>query len=79
MNNTTHQTATALEAAFRAEGFTPGAPPHVSADCLAIDRRVCRQSRCPACRKRGLAFRPYHCGQRYRGLAVCSCGAGEEI
>jgi hypothetical protein len=86
MNSLTHarpavQTAADLEAAFRSEGFTPGAPPLLSARALAIDLACARRARCPACRRRLLQFRPFHRGDAYRVLLAClalGCGAGEE-
>jgi hypothetical protein len=38
-----------------------------------------RHLRCPACRKRGLAYHRFTDGRRYVVLAVCRCGAAEEV
>jgi hypothetical protein len=68
-----------MAAELLAEGLQPGTPAHLSAQSQSIDRQLCRALRCPACRKRGLAYRPFTDGQRYVILAVCRCGAAEEV
>lgn len=60
-------------------GFAPGAPVHVRRETQAIDRDLCRRLRCGTCHRRGLTYHPYHKGRIYRVLAVCACGASEEI
>jgi hypothetical protein len=72
--------ALATAAEWFAEGLQPGVPPHLTAPSQAIDRRVCRALPCPACKRRGLTYRPFHGGGRYVVLAVCpGCGAAEEV
>jgi hypothetical protein len=72
--------ATAAEQGLLALGYERGAPPHVRAATQAIDRQVCRQSRCGSCGRRGLSYRPFHRGREYRVLAVCpACQAAKEV
>ena len=81
-HTTTAPRAGELAQQFTADGFVPGAPPHVGLEVQAIDRRVCRQLRCPACRRRWMAYHPWHRGEQYRVLAVCQqpgCGGAEEV
>jgi hypothetical protein len=76
----TATTAEALDREWRSLGFVAGAPPRVSPDGRAIDKRVCRHLKCAACRRRGLDYRPFRRGDDYRVLAAClHCGAGEEV
>jgi hypothetical protein len=72
-------TARDLAAALLAGGLRPGTPPHLTARAESIDRQLCRALRCPACRRRGLSYRPFTDGRRYVVLAVCRCGAAEEV
>jgi hypothetical protein len=74
-------TATELARQFAAAGFTPGAPPRLSAEAQAVDRQIARQARCPRCRRRGMIFQPYHDGvHHYRVLLTCPvCSTGEEF
>ncbi len=79
---TTPSVPSAAELALQleAEGFRAGAPPHVPAEWLAIDRRECRRMRCPACRQRMHPL-PFHnpISGCYRMLVVCRhCGAAQE-
>jgi hypothetical protein len=79
MHKTT-TTAEALQQDLAAQGFTPGAPRHITAQSQAIDQRACRRLVCPACRKRGSAYHPWTDGRSYRCLAVCqACGHAEEM
>jgi hypothetical protein len=71
--------ALGLAAELYAEGLRPGTPPHLSPRAAAIDRRLCHALRCPGCRRRGLTYRPFTDGRRYVVLAVCRCGAAEEV
>jgi hypothetical protein len=74
------QTFAALTAHLAAAGFTPGAPPQVTPETRAIDRALCRRARCPSCRTRGLRYRPFARGPRYRVLAECArCGGAAEL
>ena len=60
--------------------WTDGAPAHVPAAAVEIDRRVCRALKCDRCGKRGLSFKPQHSGRRYRVLGVCpACGHANEM
>jgi hypothetical protein len=71
-----------LAAELLAEGLREGTPRHLTAQSKAIDRRLCRRLRCPACRRRGLSYRPLTDGRRYVVLAVytgADCGAAEEV
>jgi hypothetical protein len=78
---TTAPTVEALTQQLRAEGFSPGAPRHVTAQSQAIDAHACRRLRCPACRQRGCAYRPFHNSRcSYRVLACCQhCPAAQEM
>jgi hypothetical protein len=68
-----------IDAGLRHLGYLPGAPAHVPAEAVAIDRRVYRATRCGSCGRRGLRFTPWHRGHQYRGLATCPrCGHTEE-
>jgi hypothetical protein len=61
-------------------GLREGVPAHLAARAESIDRQLCRALRCPACRRRGLGYRPFTDGRRYVVLAACpACGAGEEV
>jgi hypothetical protein len=71
--------ALGLAAELLGEGLVPGTPPHLSAQAQSIDRQLCRQLRCPACKRRGLSYQPFHGAGRYVVLAVCRCGAAEEV
>ncbi len=75
--------AGALERLLRAAGFTPGPPPGLSDACRAIDARIARGMKCPRCRRRGCAYRPFYTpAGRYRILAACrsaACGGAEEL
>jgi hypothetical protein len=56
-----------------AAAWFPGAPPHVTKESQEIDRRCAAEAVCPRCRRRGMAYRPMHCGRDYRALAECTC------
>ncbi len=62
-------------------GFAPGAPEHIREETRQSDRAVCRSMKCPGCKGRGLAYRPYHAaGGRYAVLAKCErCPAAEVL
>lgn len=77
---TSTDTMESLERRFRAEGFRPGVPPHIDERTRAVDSRVCRQLRCPNCRRRRMIYRPFTDGQSYRVLSACqNCPAAEEV
>jgi hypothetical protein len=79
MHKTT-TTAEALQQDLAAQGLTPGAPRHVTAESQAIDRRACRALKCPGCHRRGCQYRPFGNGRSYRVLACCRhCPAGVEV
>jgi hypothetical protein len=66
--------------ALLAEGFAPGRPVQVTAESVRTDRGVCRWMRCPGCGRRGLEYRPWNRGERYRDLATCpGCGGTEGV
>jgi hypothetical protein len=71
--------ALGLAALLQEDGLRPGTPLHLTARAESIDRQLCRRLRCPACRKRGMAYRPLTDGRRYVVLAVFRCGAAEEV
>jgi hypothetical protein len=74
------QTFAALAARLAAAGFTPGAPHQVTPETRAIDRALCRRSRCPSCRTGGLRYHPFARGPHYRVLAECArCGGVAEL
>ena len=73
-------TVDSLTARLRAQGFTPGPPPHVAAFGAVIDQQLCLEMGCSGCDNRGLECRPFRRGRRYRVLAVClRCGHAEEF
>lgn len=72
-------TAEVLERQFRKDGYTPGVPVNLDERDQSIDALVCRRLKCPRCRRRGMAYKPYRNGGAYRVLAACSCGAAEEM
>jgi hypothetical protein len=81
VNDTTTRpdTRTDLERLFRREGFAPGLPRHVTEATVRTDKAICRRLRCPGCEGRGLEYRPWQSGRRYRALATClACGDAEE-
>jgi hypothetical protein len=72
--------AAALARALRAAGFAPGRPARVGEAGARIGRGLCRRLTCPGCGRRGLAYRPWQQGRRYRILATCAgCGGAEEV
>jgi hypothetical protein len=73
------QAKSSAEVALEQLGFAPGAPAHITRASQDIDAQVARKLRCPACRKRGMDYRPFHRGRAYAALAVCRCGAGEDL
>jgi hypothetical protein len=80
MNAAAGSAAEQFEREFLKAGFLPGAPPHLPSATARIDRAVCRRRVCPTCNRRGMAFIPFHRGDRYRGLAIClRCGGAEEV
>ena len=64
-----------------AEGYFPGTPTNLRLDTRSTDQELCRRMRCPCCRQRGLAYRPYTDGKKsYRVVASCpTCNAAEEV
>jgi hypothetical protein len=68
-----------LRERFDLAGYRAGAP---CPEAAAIDREVCEESACAACRRPAPRFRPfYHPKQGvYRAFAVCeACGHVDEI
>ncbi len=62
------------------KGFAPGAPDHVRPETRESDRAVCHNMRCPACKRRGLVYRPYHAEDgRYAVLGQCVRCPGAEV
>jgi hypothetical protein len=59
-------------------GLRRGAPPQVTEQSLAVEVEAAAEMYCPRCLRFGLAFRPWHRGQQYVGVVVCSCGFAEE-
>jgi hypothetical protein len=61
-------------------GWEEGAPPHVSADSQAIDRRTASAVRCSMCGRKGGRYVPMHRVDRYRALSACQhCFGATEI
>lgn len=79
MHVTTSTPAAAMLEQLEAEGFLSGKPPHVAEEMLALDRRVYSRMACPECGRRSLQLHPFRQGRQYRCLAVCPCGAAEEV
>ena len=69
-----------LHAKLTAAGFVLGFPAALTLASRAADQRTCAHMKCPSCRRRGLAYRPYCRGNRYRVIASCpACFAAEEL
>jgi hypothetical protein len=73
-----------LASQMEADGMEIGRPPHVGADCIAMDRETATEGRCDSCGHAGLEFLPYrpqnarHRG--YRAIAWCpACDAAFEM
>jgi hypothetical protein len=65
---------------MRREGFAPGLPLHIAEATVRTDKAMCRRMRCPGCQRRGLEYRPWQSGRRYRVLATCqACDCAEEV
>jgi hypothetical protein len=63
-----------------AEGWSPGAPSHVTAEALSIDRQTSRVLACEHCGKASLDFNPYHRGRRCRVIGTCpACSSDVEL
>ena len=73
-------TAEAIRKEWLSLGFTEGAPPHVAADLIDIDRRIYARMRCAACGHGGHKVQPFHREREYRLLCACrKCGSGLEV
>jgi hypothetical protein len=69
-----------LIAKLKANGWTPGTPAGVDSRTRWVDRQVCQRMRCPACKCRGLVYKPFRRADRYTAVAACPvCGAGEQV
>ncbi len=80
MSTNTVTTSATLSAELRQDGYSPGAPKHVSKDCLAIDREVCQEATCDECGHFGLNYEPWHRGRSSRAVMHCShCGHSTEF
>jgi hypothetical protein len=82
VNVTTTQPATRtdLERQLRREGSTPGLPVHITEATVRTDKSICRRMLCPGCERRGLEYRPWQQGRRYRVVATCpACNCTEEL
>jgi hypothetical protein len=78
---TATKTATSknLTAELRRLGFVEGAPPHVPASIVDIDRRIYSRLRCGQCGHRGHKVTPMHRGSCYRLVCQCrKCGSEME-
>ena len=74
------RSAEALVRDLERQGWHPGVPRHLNDWARLVDERVCRQAVCGQCRRRGLKYRPFYLGCRYRVVGVCpDCGFGEEF
>ena len=64
-----------------AEGYLPKEPPRRAIFHYDnIDAEACRDSACPNCGHRGLAYRPWTKPGSYRAIAYCAeCGAFDEF
>jgi hypothetical protein len=80
-NDFAHLDMVGVAAELAEQGYKAGAPAHVSKQTRDIDAQVCRQLRCPGCRKRGLAYVPVQGpGAEYMILAVCErCNIAVEV
>jgi hypothetical protein len=57
-----------------------GPPAGIRGWSLGIDAEVAGEAECVCCGFEGLAFRPFHCGPRYRAFGACpACHAWAEF
>jgi hypothetical protein len=56
---------------WEADGWRPGAPPHVTPRTLALDRAAAREAGCSECLCHDVVLDPYHLGGRFRYAASC--------
>jgi hypothetical protein len=56
---------------WEADGWLPGAPPHVTPETLALDQAAAEEAGCPECRCHDVVLAPYHRGGRFRYAAGC--------
>jgi hypothetical protein len=59
---------------LEADGWQSGAPANVTLRSRRIDAAAAARLQCSDCRRRGLSYRPFHKGSRYRAVASCACG-----
>jgi hypothetical protein len=70
--------APSLSEQLEAGGWRRGSPAHITLASRRIDAAACRRLPCPGCGRRGLAYRPFHKGGRYRVVAGPCPGCGSE-
>jgi hypothetical protein len=69
-----------LTARLVEQGWRPGYPATLTAASRYIDSHLAMRSKCGSCGKRGRQPTPYHHPHGgYKLLAVCRCGAVEEL
>jgi hypothetical protein len=71
--------APSLSEQLAADGWKPGCPARVTPASRRIDAAACRRLPCPHCGCRGLAYRPFYKGGRYRVVAGPCPGCGSEV
>jgi hypothetical protein len=69
-----------LRAKLLDAGYVERVPHTLTLETRFADQRTCAHMKCPACRCRGLAYRPFRNANKYRVIASCpDCNAAEEI
>ncbi len=62
------------------QGWHRGVPPHLNDWARAVDEGLCRYAFCGNCKQRGLKYRPFFRGSRYKAVGECpACGHEEEF
>jgi hypothetical protein len=56
-----------------------GPPPHITAQTMAVDRRIAHALRCPECHRRSMSYQPTSQAGQYVAFAVCPCGGREQL
>jgi hypothetical protein len=56
---------------WEADGWQPGAPPHVTPRTLGLDRAAAEEAGCPDCGCPDVVLDPYHRGESFRYAASC--------
>jgi hypothetical protein len=66
-----------LERQLAGQGYSAGAPRHVTPETLATDAAAAREAGCPDCGCHDLDFLPLRRGGSYRAVVTCPACLGE--